>query len=187
MKVSDAGLDLIKSFEGLRLTAYKPVKSETYYTIGFGHYGPDVLPGMHITYEQALDLLRKDIQKYETHVSLSDTVYHWTQNEFDALVSFAFNVGSITQLTAKNTRTKAQIAAKMLLYVKGSGKTLPGLMKRRIKEHNLFTSAPDMRQIALEVIDGKWGNGAERRKRLTAAGYDYKSVQALVNKILKER
>lgn len=187
MKVSETGLDLIKSFEGLRLTAYKPVKSETYYTIGFGHYGPDVLPGMHITYEQALDLLRKDIQKYETHVSLSDPVYHWTQNEFDALVSFAFNVGSITQLTAKNTRTKAQIAAKMLLYVKGSGKTLPGLVKRRIKEHDLFTTGPDMRQIALEVIDGKWGNGEERRKRLTAAGYDYKSVQALVNKILKER
>lgn len=187
MKISDTGLDLIKSFEGLRLTAYKPVKSETYYTIGYGHYGPDVLPGMHITYEQALDLLRKDIQKYETHVSLSDPVYHWTQNEFDALVSFAFNVGSITQLTAKNTRSKAQIAAKMLLYVKGSGKTLPGLVKRRIKEHDLFTTGPDMHQIALEVIDGKWGNGAERRKRLTAAGYDYKSVQALVNKILKER
>lgn len=187
MRVSETGLDLIKSFEGLRLIAYKPVKAETYYTIGFGHYGPDVLPGMHITYEQALDLLRKDIQKYETHVSLSDSVYHWTQNEFDALVSFAFNVGSITQLTAKNTRTKAQIAAKMLLYVKGSGKPLPGLIRRRIKEHDLFLSAPDMRQIALEVIDGKWGNGAERRERLTAAGYDYKSVQVLVNKILKER
>ena len=187
MKISETGLDLIKSFEGLRLTAYKPVKSETYYTIGFGHYGPDVLPGMRITYEQALDLLRKDIQKYETHVSLSDPVYHWTQNEFDALASFAFNVGSITQLTAKNTRTKTQIANKMLLYVKGSGKTLPGLVKRRIKEHDLFVKGPDMRQIALEVIDGKWGNGEERRKRLTAAGYDYKSVQALVNKILKER
>ncbi len=187
MRVSETGLNLIKSFEGLRLTAYKPVKEERYYTIGFGHYGPDVLPDMKITYEQALDLLRKDVQKYETHVSLSDPVYHWTQNEFDALVSFAFNVGSITQLTARNTRCKKQIAAKMLLYVKGSGKPLPGLIKRRIKEHDLFLSAPDMRQIALEVIDGKWGNGAERRKRLTAAGYDYKSVQALVNKILKER
>lgn len=187
MKVSDTGLDLIKSFEGLRLDAYKPVKGETYYTIGFGHYGPDVLPGMHITYDQALDLLRKDVVKYETHVSLSDPVYHWTQNEFDALVSFAYNVGSITQLTAKNTRTKKQIAAKMLLYVKGSGKTLPGLVKRRIKEHDLFVSGPDVRQIALEVIEGKWGNGADRRERLTAAGYDYAAVQAMVNKLLKER
>ena len=187
MKISNTGLDLIKSFEGLRLDAYKPVKSELYYTIGFGHYGPDVLPDMHITYEQALDLLRKDVQKYETHVSLSDHVYHWTQNEFDALVSFAYNVGSITQLTAKNTRTKKQIAAKMLLYVKGSGKTLPGLVKRRIKEHDLFVSGPDVRQIALEVIEGKWGNGADRRERLTAAGYDYAAVQAMVNKLLKER
>ena len=187
MKVSDTGLDLIKSFEGLRLDAYKPVKGETYYTIGFGHYGPDVLPGMHITYDQALDLLRKDVVKYETHVSLSDPVYHWTQNEFDALVSFAYNVGSITQLTAKNTRTKKQIAAKMLLDVKGSGKTLPGLVKRRIKEHDLFVSGPDVRQIALEVIEGKWGNGADRRERLTAAGYDYAAVQAMVNKLLKER
>ena len=75
----------------------------------------------------------------------------------------------------------------MLLYVKGSGKTLPGLVKRRIKEHDLFVSGPDVRQIALEVIEGKWGNGADRRERLTAAGYDYAAVQAMVNKLLKER
>ena len=50
MKTSSKGIDFIKSFETLRLKAYKAVKSEKYYTIGYGHYGPDVEPGMEITF-----------------------------------------------------------------------------------------------------------------------------------------
>ncbi|MDD7026949.1 MAG: D-Ala-D-Ala carboxypeptidase family metallohydrolase, partial [Lachnospiraceae bacterium] len=64
--------------------------------------------------------------------------YNWNQNEFDALVSFAFNIGSIDLLTSKGTRTKERIAEKMLLYVKGGGKVLPGLLKRRKEEQALF-------------------------------------------------
>ena len=52
-KTSDNGVALIKTFEGCRLTAYKPVSTEKYYTIGYGHYGPDVKEGMTITQAQA--------------------------------------------------------------------------------------------------------------------------------------
>ncbi len=69
---------------------------------------------------------------------LFDSKYHWNQNEFDALVSFAFNVGSINQLTANKTRTKAQIAQAMLSYNKANGKVLAGLTKRRQAERELF-------------------------------------------------
>lgn len=64
--------------------------------------------------------------------------YNFTQNEFDALVSFAYNVGNIDQLTAKGTRTKKEIADAMLLYIKSGGNVLDGLRKRRTIERELF-------------------------------------------------
>ena len=53
MKTSTAGINLIKQFEGCRLTAYKPVPTEKYWTIGYGHYGQDVTPGMKISHGEA--------------------------------------------------------------------------------------------------------------------------------------
>lgn len=67
-----------------------------------------------------------------------DDCYNFTQNEFDALVSFAYNVGNIDQLTAKGTRTKKEIADAMLRYIKSGGNVLDGLRKRRIRERELF-------------------------------------------------
>lgn len=139
MTISDNGISLIKRFEGCRLIAYKPVAAERYYTIGYGHYGKDVYAGMHIAQEQADAYLRQDIAKYEHKVDIYDGTYHWTQNEFDALVSFAYNVGSIDQLTARGTRSKRQIADKMLSYVYGAGhRKLSGLVTRRKTERELF-------------------------------------------------
>ena len=69
-----------------------------------------------------------------------DSKYHWNQNQFDALVSFCYNVGSIDQLTAKGTRSVDAIAQKMLLYVKDDGKVLKGLQRRRQVEHDLFVT-----------------------------------------------
>lgn len=142
MQLSQNGLNLIKSFESCRLTAYKAVPTETYWTIGWGHYGPDVYEGMTITQEEADALLLSDCQRFVNHVN-SFTMYSFTQNEFDALVSFAFNVGSITQLTANGTRDKATIAEKILEYNKSGGVVLPGLVTRRQKEHDLFVSDAD--------------------------------------------
>lgn len=139
MTISDNGISLIKRFEGCRLIAYKPVAEERYYTIGYGHYGKDVYAGMHITQAQADAYLRQDLAKYEHKVDIYDGAYHWTQNEFDALVSFAYNVGSIDQLTAHGTRSKPQIADKMLSYVYGAGhRKLSGLVTRRKAERDLF-------------------------------------------------
>lgn len=138
MKISENGLNLIISFEGFCPKATKAVKTERYYTIGYGHYGKDVEENQSITKEQALKLLKKDIKRFETKVMKYNDCYNFTQNEFDALVSFAYNVGNIDQLTAKGTRTKKEIADAMLLYIKSGGNVLDGLRKRRTKERELF-------------------------------------------------
>lgn len=133
---------MIKSFEGLRLTAYKCVPTEKYYTIGYGHYGKDVKEDAKITKEVAEAILIEDLPAYEKKVDKYDSIYHWTQNEYDALVSFAYNVGSIDQLTKKGERTKEQIAEAMLNYTKSGGVVLKGLLNRRKVERNYFLSVP---------------------------------------------
>lgn len=138
MKISENGLNLIIAFEGFCPKATKAVKTEKYYTIGYGHYGKDVKENDTITKENAIDLLEKDLKRFETKVMKYNSVYNFTQNEFDALVSFAYNVGNIDQLTAKGSRTKKEIADAMLLYIKSGGNVLDGLRKRRIKERELF-------------------------------------------------
>ena len=135
MKISDNGLRLIKSFEGCHLTAY--ICPAGKWTIGYGHT-KDVFKGMTITQSQADEFLREDCEKAEVNVNSFDDNYSWTQNEFDALVSFAYNIGSINQLTANGTRSKETIAKKMLEYNKSGGKVLSGLVKRRKAEQELF-------------------------------------------------
>ncbi len=139
MKTSTKGVALIKRFEGCRLQAYKPVPTEKYWTIGYGHYGPDVAQNAVISQMQADAYLLLDLDKFEKKVEKYNYIYHWTQNEFDALVSFAYNIGSIDQLTANGTRSKSQIAAKIPAYNKAGGKVLAGLTKRRNAEKALFT------------------------------------------------
>lgn len=192
--ISDNGLKMIKSFEGLKLKAYKAVATEKYYTIGYGHYGSDVTKDMTITESIAEQLLKQDLQKAINHVNTYMSKYNFNQNEFDALVSFTFNVGSITQLTALGTRNKTTIASKILQYNKSGGKVLTGLTTRRKKERELFLTPIDgdtltsstYEAIAKEVIAGKWGNGSIRKQKLTNAGYDYSKVQQYVNKLLKK-
>lgn len=138
MKISENGLKLIIDFEGFCPKATKAVKTEKYYTIGYGHYGKDVDEKQTITKEEALLLLKKDMKRFEAKVMKYNNCYNFTQNEFDALLSFAYNVGNIDQLTAKGTRTKKEIADAMLLYIKSGGNVLDGLRKRRIRERELF-------------------------------------------------
>lgn len=140
MELNAEALNLIKSFESLRLTAYKAVKTEQYWTIGYGHYGADVKQGQTITLAEAERLLEQDLLTARRAV-MKYADYNWTPNEFGALVSFAYNVGNIDQLTAKGTRTRAQIASAMLLYNKSGGVVLAGLKRRREAENRLFTKA----------------------------------------------
>lgn len=135
MRTGQAGIDLIKQFEGCRLTAYRCPAGV--WTIGYGHTA-GVKQGQKITQAQADEYLRQDLAKYEKNVEKYDSRYQWNQNEFDAMVSFAFNVGSIDKLTVNGSRSKAVIAEKILLYNKAGGRALAGLTRRRKAERDLF-------------------------------------------------
>ena len=84
------------------------------------------------------EIKEKKKKIYEKHVMKFYKRYKWNQNQFDALVSFAYNIGSIYNLTANGTRTKKEISRKILAYNKANGKTLEGLTRRRKAEKKLF-------------------------------------------------
>lgn len=138
MNISINGINLIKAFEGCRLQAYKCVSTEKYYTIGYGHYGADVKPNMVITQAEADRLFLIDVQKFVDRVNKYQSKYNFNQNQFDALCSFCYNLGSIDQLTGNGTKSIQQIANDMLLYVNSGGKRLQGLVNRRKRERELF-------------------------------------------------
>lgn len=188
--ISTNGIDLVKKFEGLQLKAYKALPTERYYTIGYGHYGADVTKGMVITKEQAEKLLYNDLNNAINHVNSYMSKYDFNQNQFDALVSFTYNVGNINQLTKNGTRSLTQISAMIPSYVKSGGKTIQGLVNRRKAEKELFDKKATVRkksdeEVAMEVIAGKWGNGATRKTKLNRAGYNYDAIQKIVNQILR--
>lgn len=137
--ISPEGLALIKQFEGCRLQAYKALPTERYYTIGYGHYSANITSNMVITQQEADNLLLSDLRRFEENVNKYYPHYLWKQNEYDALVSFAFNIGNIDQLTAHGSRNREMIANKMLEYCKSGGKVIDGLVNRRIIEKALFT------------------------------------------------
>ena len=140
MKISDRGIQLIAKYEGCRLTAYRdPVGI---WTIGYGHT-KGVYAGQTITQAQAEQLLREDVARAEIAVDRYDGIYHWSQCQYDALVSFAYNVGSIDQLTQKGSRTIDQISEMIPAYNKGEGQVLPGLVRRRAEEQALFNEDAD--------------------------------------------
>lgn len=153
MQTGQAGIDLIKQHEGCYLAAYKCPAGV--WTIGYGHTGSDVKQGLTITQAKAEQLLKSDLAKFERHVMLFDSKYHWNQNEFNALVSFAFNVGNINQLTANKTRTKAQIAQAILSYNKANGKVLAGLTRRRQAERQLFLTPVQEVKNKVDVTQSK--------------------------------
>jgi len=126
----------------LRLTAYQD--SVGVWTIGYGHTGSDVRPGLTITQEQASALLQQDVAGAVAAVNRLVTVT-LTQNQFDALVDFTFNEGqgnlaSSTLLRELNAGNTAGAAAQFLVWVYAGGVQLPGLVKRRQAEAALFQS-----------------------------------------------
>lgn len=153
--IGQAGIKLIKKYEGCRLKAYKPVPTEKYWTIGWGHYGPDVKEGMTITQAEADAMLERDLVRYVNYTNDKKNVPiidKLTQNQFDALVSFCYNCGpgNLKKLCAG--RTAQQIAASMPAYNKGGGKVLAGLVRRRAEEVALFNT-PDPKPAKKEDED----------------------------------
>lgn len=141
MRTSQAGINLIKSHEGLRTKAY--MCPANVLTIGYGHTGT-VYPDMVITHQEAEALLKKDLIRFEDAVNKYATV-PLNQNQFDALVSFSFNVGinafaNSTLLRLLNIGNSFQAASQFGRWVRGGGQRLPGLVRRREEERRLFLS-----------------------------------------------
>jgi lysozyme len=156
MKLSRAGLDFIKQAEGFRSRAYQD--SAGVWTIGYGHTG-NVRPGDVVTEAEALDLLAKDAAASEAAVDRLVTV-QINQQQFDALVSFCFNLGAgalegSTLLRLLNDGDFAGAADQFQRWVYAGGTQLPGLAKRRAAEARMFASAPSLGPtIAREVPMG---------------------------------
>ena len=147
MKISEKGLNLIKEFEGLRLKPYKDAVGIP--TIGYGNtYYEDgrkvSLSDPAITEERATELLKMVVKRYEDAINRYVQV-PITQNQFDALVSFAYNVGNenvrkSTLMKLLNRKQYTEAADQLLCWNKAGGKTLKGLTRRRQAERTLFLS-----------------------------------------------
>ena len=145
MKISYIGLDLIKSYETLQLTAYRALKTEKYLTIGYGHYGPDVKEGQTITKDEATKLLQQDVQTAENELNqLIKQNVLLTQNQFDALCSLVFNIG-VGKFRKSTLRKKLlnhiqSVDCEFMKWVYSDGHYVQGLYNRRKKEVELFLS-----------------------------------------------
>jgi lysozyme len=157
-KTGPKGLALIKEFEGLELKAYRCPAGIL--TIGYGHTtaagAPVVRQGLTITAQEAEDILRSDLVQYERAVNEAVTV-PLTQEQFDALVSFTFNLGAAslrksTLLKKLNAGDHAAVPAQLKKWIRAGGKKLEGLVRRRNAEALLWTgSMPAVTQAPPDV------------------------------------
>lgn len=146
-KIGQTGLELIKQFEGCRLTAYKCAAGV--WTIGYGHTA-GVKQGQTITQAQAENFLKQDCEKFERYVNNATYVpitEKLNQNQFDALVSFAYNCGAYNLKKLCAGRNATQIVNAMPKYNKAAGKTLNGLVRRRAAEVALFNTPVTVEQV----------------------------------------
>ena len=143
-----------------------------------------------INQAQAENILKSDMAKYEKYVT-DNVKITLNENQFSALVSFCYNCGVGYLRTLVRNRTAEQIANNIPLYNKAKGQVLNGLVRRREAERQLFLKPVNggvktNEEIAKEVLAGKWGNGAERKNKLTKAGYNYATIQAIVNELVRK-
>ena len=144
MKISQAGIDLIRRFEGCKLNPY--LCPAGYWTVGYGHVignGKTKPEKQLYTQEEVNELLRTDLARFEQGV-LRYCPVHLTQFEFDSLVSFSFNLGlgvlQRSTLRRKILRQDKQAAARNILkYNRAGGQVLKGLTRRREAEYRMFT------------------------------------------------
>ena len=141
MKTSPKGIALIKEFEGLRLKAYQCPGGV--WTIGYGHTA-GVKPGMLITKTQAEEYLKADLIAFERY--LNGLGLALNQNQFDALISFIYNVGTgnfsnstLLRKVIVNPQDNS-IMDEFLRWVYSKGRVLPGLQRRRLAEMKLYFS-----------------------------------------------
>jgi lysozyme len=186
MKIDQTAKDFIVGFEGVRLKAYQD--SVGVWTIGVGSTYPTVQPGQVITQQEAMDRFDRDISKFETGVTNLVKV-QLEQCQFDALVSFAFNVGlgnlaKSTLLKKVNAGQFNQVPSEFLKWDKAGGRSLPGLTRRRHAEAAMFAKAhgteapneeessaePDLPTPSKSMAQSKEGNTAAISGALASAG-----------------
>ena len=139
MNIGQKGINLIKHFEGCELNAYKFPAGV--WTRGYGHI-KGVSEGMSITQEQAEQMLLDELKEYENYINELVTV-NLSQNQFDALVSWVYNLGpanlsASTMLKVLNSGEYEDVPAQMKRWNKAGGKVLEGLIRRREAEACLF-------------------------------------------------
>jgi lysozyme len=144
-KINEAGLDLVKKSEGLRLEKYQDVAGK--WTIGYGHLikKGEAFDGP-ITEQSATELLEQDLQLAQSAVDQLVTV-QLNENQYSALVDFAYNVGranfaASTLLKRLNSGKYSAAAAEFLKWVYAGGRRIDGLARRRAAERTLFLTEP---------------------------------------------
>lgn len=141
MRIGENGLSLIKHYEGCKLKSY--LCPAGVWTIGYGHTGM-VMKGMEITQEQAVDMLKGDIARFESNIN--SLKLDLSQHQFDALVCIIFNIGfgnfktSTLLKRVASCDTPENIKEAFMMWVKAKGITLSGLVKRRTSEAELFNT-----------------------------------------------
>jgi len=144
MKINEEGLELIKSFEGCELKAYKDIVGIL--TIGYGHTGADVKENQTITQAEAEEILKTDLERFEKGVLDLCKLVTLNSNQFSALVCFSFNVGlgafkTSTMLKLLSAKEYDKAADQFLRWNKAGGKEVKGLTRRREAERALFLKA----------------------------------------------
>ena len=151
MRISDICFDQLKRFEGLRNEAYRDAAGVL--TIGYGHTGPDVRPGDVITKYWAEHLLKADL--YDVERAVDELKVAITQPQFDALVSFAFNLGiyklktSTLLKTIREGGSMHEIKAEFKKWVYAGGQKLKGLEQRREWEARRFFDPDELEPMKI--------------------------------------
>jgi GH24 family phage-related lysozyme (muramidase) len=196
MKISQAGIDLIKNFEGCSLKAYKvDGAGEKYWTIGYGSYGPHVKEGQVITKAQAEELLKEELERFVKGVDELVKV-ELNSNQEAALISFAYNCGlgnlkSSTLLKKVNAKDFKGAANEFGKWNKAGDNVLKGLVRRRAAEKELFLKAATKPKAVPEKSAQKGKNTpvkpeyhiVQKNENVTGIAKKYKTTVAAIKKI----
>jgi lysozyme len=176
MKMTKAGLDLVKTFEGFRAKSYRCPAGV--WTIGYGHTSmagkPDVKPGMVISKAEGERILMNDLRVYEAGVRSAIKV-NLTPNQYSACVSLCYNIGvgafrrsSVARFCNRSQWKNAADA--FALWNKAGGKVLPGLVRRRAAEAALFLKSSNARDEIRPIVDEPKGKPMAMSTTNIAAG-----------------
>lgn len=155
MKVSQNGIAVLHYFESCVLKAYPdPATGDAPWTIGWGHTGPEVKPGLQWTQEKADAVFAEDLKRFENAAGPGLLSRQPSQGQFDALVCFAYNCGtanlkSSTLLRMFNAGDFKGAASQFARWNKADGKVLKGLTRRRASEAALFQGKSGAEAIAV--------------------------------------